>query len=146
MVTNNVRLLVFIISYLGTGVTLAQSSQDSKILETESKRFAYMVAHDTAALRSMLSDDLVYVHSNAMKENKQEHLEAIGSGKVVYQSIKREEVKVRRYRKIAICNGVVLVKGVLNGNSFEINLLYSAVYQKIKGSWLLLNWQSTRRP
>ncbi len=124
----------------------AQSRQAEQVLAAELRRFEAMVHADTAALQAMLASDLLYVHSNALKENKESHLSAIATRKLVYEAMNREEAMVRFYGKTALVNGLVKVRGVLNGNAFEIRLLYTAVYQKKKGIWQLTNWQSTRVP
>ncbi len=123
----------------------AQSPAEKLILDTELLRFKTMVDGDTSRLRSMLSDDLIYLHSNGLQETKAQHLAAIGSGRINYQTMVREPgVLVRRYGKMAIVNGKVKVKVLLDGNPITVTLLYSAVYGRQKKSWLLLNWQSTR--
>lgn len=124
----------------------AQSGADQQILDTEQRRFETMVRKDTAALRDLLSDDLVYIHSNTMTESKSAHLTSIGSGKIVYEKMTREQAKVRRYGKTALSNGVVQVKVSLDGKPVELRLMYTATYLKKRGAWRLVNWQSTRIP
>jgi len=124
----------------------AQSGADQQILDTEQRRFDTMVRKDTAALRDLLSDDLVYIHSNTMTESKSAHLASIGSGKIVYEKMTREQAKVRRYGKTALSNGVVQVKVSLDGKPVELRLMYTATYLKKRGAWCLVNWQSTRIP
>lgn len=124
----------------------AQSGVDQQILDTEQRRFDTMVRKDTAALRDLLSDDLVYIHSNTMTESKSAHLASIGSGKIVYEKMTREQAKVRRYGKTALSNGVVQVKVSLDGKPVELRLMYTATYLKKRGAWRLVNWQSTRIP
>lgn len=124
----------------------AQSKRAEKVLQAESRRFEAMTKADTQVLSPMLAGKLHYVHSNALRENKAEHLNAIATKKLVYQSMERETATVHQYGRTAIVNGVVRVKGVLAGNAFEVRLLYLAVYRKIRGQWQLLNWQSTRIP
>ncbi len=93
----------------------------------------------------MLDDSLIYTHSNGLTESKTQHLVSIGSGTIVYHSMRREPgAKVRHYGKTALVNGKVNVSGLLNGKDFKVLLQYSAVYRKKQHSWLLLNWQSTR--
>ncbi len=133
-------LLLFSLSVLN-----AQSKSTQKVLDTEAQRFAAMMRADTLALRPMLAEDLVYVHSNALKENKSEHLAAIASKKLVYEKMDREAANVRFYGKTALVNGIVKVQGKLKGNAFEVRLLYLAVYRKKKGAWVLINWQSTSK-
>lgn len=124
----------------------AQSKCDRKILDTEQRRFEAMMHKDTALLRDLLADDLVYVHSNALTENKKEHISAISGGRLVYEKMTREQVKVRRYGKTALTNGIVQVRVILNQNPLEMRLAYTAVYRKKGGTWQLANWQSTRVP
>ena len=124
----------------------AQSGADQQILDTEQRRFDTMVRKDTAALRDLLSDDLVYIHSNTMTESKSAHLTSIGSGKIVYEKMTREQAKVRRYGKTALSNGIVQVKVSLDGKPVELRLMYTATYLKKRGAWRLVNWQSTRIP
>lgn len=121
------------------------SAIDSKIIQFEDARFDAMVRSDTALLRAMLDDDLIYIHSNGLEESKGRHLAAIGSGEMIYRSVKRlPGVRLRKYGQIALINGQVRVAGVMKGNPFEVLLKYTAVYRKKRGHWSLLNWQSTR--
>ncbi|MFN0176793.1 MAG: nuclear transport factor 2 family protein [Saprospiraceae bacterium] len=123
----------------------AQSEISNKVLDIETQRFAAMMRADTLALRSMLADELVYLHSNALKENKSEHLAAIASKKLVYEKMDREEANVRFYGKTALVNGTLKVQGIIKGKAFEVRLLYLAVYRKKKNVWVLINWQSTSK-
>jgi len=125
---------------------LAQSKTDQKILDTEQRRFEAMERKDTVALRGLLADDLIYLHSNALTESKSAHISAISTGYLIYEKMTREKVGVRRYGKTALTNGIVQVRGILNKNAFEIRLAYTAVYRKKGGVWRLVNWQSTRVP
>ncbi|MBV6442098.1 MAG: hypothetical protein EPGJADBJ_03797 [Saprospiraceae bacterium] len=126
--------------------SLAQSKCDQKILDTELRRFEAMTRKDTHALRDLLADDLVYIHSNALTENKNEHIANIAAGRLIYEKMTREQALVRRYGKTALTNGVVQVRGILNEKTFEMRLAYTAVYRKKGGGWRLANWQSTRIP
>jgi hypothetical protein len=105
-----------------------------------------MERRDTIRLRQLLADDLFYLHSNAMSEDKSVHISAIAEGRLIYKKMLRERASVRKYGRTALVNGIVFVTGVLNGNPFEVRLAYSAIYRKKSGRWQLLNWQSTRIP
>ncbi len=120
------------------------SSAENTVLQTEAQRFDLMTRSDTVALSGLLSGDLIYIHSNGLTETKSQHLQAIAAGRLKYNTMQREEVVVRLYRKIAITNGLLHAVGILNGNAFDIRLRYTAVYQKQHKTWRLLNWQSTR--
>ncbi len=134
-------LLLFAICTLN-----AQSKKAEQVLLQEAHRFEAMIRADTAALKPMLAEELVYVHSNTLKENKLEHLTAIATHKLVYQKMDRELANVRFYGKTALVNGTLKVLGILNGNAFEVRLLYVAVYRKKQRMWQMVHWQSTRIP
>lgn len=138
------RLLFFLL--LLPLLAASQSGADRTVLDTELRRFDAMTHQDTARLRPLLADDLLYVHSNTLTENKAEHLANIGAKTLVYEKITREKVAVRRYGKTALTNGIIAVTGILKGNTFDIRLMYAAVYRKKKGTWRLVSWQSTRIP
>lgn len=126
-------------------VATAQSSKDRAVLDAEQARFDAMTRRDTQYLKKVLSDDLIYVHSNSLTESKQQHLHAISTGKTIYEKMTREaNTVVRRYGKTALTNGVVAVKGQLNGAAFDIRIRYAATYRKKHHQWNLVNWQSTR--
>ena len=134
-------LLLFLLNTLQ-----AQSKNAQIVLDQESRRFEAMTKADTNQLVLMLAEELVYVHSNALVESKKDHLSAISARKLVYEKMTREEAAVRFYGKTALINGKLKVKGILNGNAFEVRLLYVAVYRKKRGMWQLVHWQSTRIP
>jgi ketosteroid isomerase-like protein len=124
----------------------AQSGSTEKILASELRRFDAMVRKDTTALQQLIDDDLIYVHSNSLKEDKKQHISAITTGKIVYEQMTREDATVHRYGKIAVVNGKVRVKGFLEKTGFDIKLAYLAIYKSEKRHWRLVNWQSTRVP
>ncbi len=140
------RFVFFTLSFLLLHLFALAQPRINFVLKKESDRFAAMTRVDTAALRGLLHDDLIYIHSNTLTENKAQHIAAIGSGRLVYKEMTSESVNLRRYGKTALTNGTVQVKGILNGTPFEVRLMYTAVYRKKRGHWRLLNWQSTRIP
>ncbi len=137
---------IVVLFFYWTLPALAQSNAALKVLASESRRFEAMIRVDTAALRPMLANELLYVHSNALKENKLEHLSAIASRKLVYEKMDREHADVRFYGKTALVHGTLQVQGILNGNPFAVRLFYTAIYRKKRNFWQLVHWQSTKTP
>jgi hypothetical protein len=128
---------------LGGQLLVAQST----IAESENIRFKAQVEKDSLLLRKILSDDLVYTHSNALTESKSDFLHSIKTGNITYNSMQPEPGRaIRKYGKTGISNGVVQVKGLLQGKPFEVRLRYTAVYVKQKKNWRLASWQSTKIP
>lgn len=129
---------------LFSSLGFSQSKAQRKLEDIERRRFAAMVAKDTAALQTMLADDLTYLHSNGLLEDKAQHISNIGTGKLVYSSMEPTEMKVRVRGRAAIINGIVQVAGTLNGKPYSVRLRYTNVYTKAKGKWRLAAWQSLR--
>ena len=125
--------------------TTAQAQRT--VFESEQMRFQAQVARDTAALERLLADDLVYVHSNALVEDKAAFIHSVGGGGIRYLAMeKTESLPLQTWGKVALCRGIVKVKGALQGNAFDMTLRFTSVYRKEKGIWKLISWQSTRVP
>jgi hypothetical protein len=92
---------------------LLKNVQSQTILEVQKKRFEATVKQDSVALNSLISNDLYYIHSNGLIENKAQHIQAILNKKIVYQSFEYQgEPSILQRKKIQIINGKVLVKGL----------------------------------
>lgn len=105
-----------------------------------------MTRQDTEALRPILADDLVYCHSNARCESREQFLETIATGAIRYQVIEPRELRVRRDGDVAIINGRIGVEGAAGGRPASMQLVYLDVYVRRDGRWQLAAWQSTQVP
>jgi len=113
----------------------------------ELARFAAMRRADTAAIRPLLAEELTYTHSNAQVESRDHHLELIGSRRTVYESLVPVVMRYTRYGPdVAVGNGVVKAKGMLNGTPFDVILRVTTMHAWREGRWQLVTWQSTRIP
>lgn len=112
----------------------------------EHARFAAMTSGDLDALAAILGDDLVYSHSNGRTDDKTSYLQPLRSGATKYESIEPSEVKIRVFGDIGVLNGRAAFR-VRNGEQRQaFNLVFTEVYQRRDGRWLLVSWQSTRLP
>ncbi len=112
----------------------------------ELARFGAQVKRDTAALRALLADDMLYVHSNALTETKEHFIETVATGRIVYDSLVPVEMKHRVYGQTAVGNGRVRVQVQTNGQTLRVDLLFTTVHVRQQGRWRLVAWQSTRVP
>ncbi|MEZ4949720.1 MAG: nuclear transport factor 2 family protein [Saprospiraceae bacterium] len=122
----------------------AQTTTENNLKQLEKLRFEAMVNEDTSFLKTVISDDLIYLHSNGLQETKAEHLKNVSTKHIDYQEMIPQEMQFRIYEGAAIGNGVVLVKGSLGDKNFTLFLKYSDVYIHTKRGWKLANWQSTK--
>ncbi|TAE41411.1 MAG: nuclear transport factor 2 family protein [Runella slithyformis] len=133
------KSLLFALFVVVSTATWGQPAVEQAVMNVEKQRFEAQVKKDYAALETLLSDDLVYVHSNGNTDSKVSYIQSIKDGKSQYDEIKSEEMKVRIYGKTAIINGICVVKMPTNPN---LRLRYTDVYVKQKGQWQLVAWQS----
>ena len=138
------RQTLFFILLFVTVAGVSQSKKQLKFEAIERQRFEAMTTKNDAILENMLSDQLTYIHSNGLTENKQQHLDNIRSGKLNYRTMQPEEMKVKNFRKSAVITGIINVTGVLNEKEFAVRLRYLDVYVKEKGKWRLAAWQSQK--
>jgi hypothetical protein len=122
------------------------STSIAGIEEAERARFAAWVKGDVAEIAPLLADDLRYCHSSGVCETKAELLQSLASGKTVYKGIDVIEMRPRSADGAAIINGVVAIRVESSGTPLAFKGIYTSVYVKRDGRWLLTAWQSTPAP
>ena len=127
-----------------TGLLFSQSKKEQQITSLEQRRFEAMTQQDIPFLEEVLAENVTYAHSNGLVENKRQHLENVRSGNITYQEMKVEESATRLYKKTAVTNGIINVKGLYKGTSFNVRLGYTNVYVRQKRQWKLAAWQSVK--
>jgi len=124
--------------------SLSAAEAEAQVQQAELARFDAQVRRDTVALDSLLSDDLVYTHSNALIESKAHFLETIATDRIRYDSMAPIEMKHRVFGGTAVGNGRVHVRVQMNGQTIPVDLLFTTVHVRRDGHWQLVAWQSTR--
>jgi hypothetical protein len=127
-------------------VVLSQTSAESVVTEIEKQRFAAFVSKDYAYLDKVLADDLFYCHSSGLIDTKTSFIQSMKDGKLIYQEMNVEELKVRIYGKTAVITGVCGAKVLSNGQQLNTRFRFTDVYVKSKGGWQMVTWQSLRLP
>jgi ketosteroid isomerase-like protein len=134
----------FTLDFARTGVPAADHNA---VLAAEDARFAAMVAADAAAMRRWLSDDLVYVHSTGVVEDRQQLVASIVGGKLQYLAIEPSDRRVVfQGADAAFVQGVAYIKAKSGDKALEFPARYLAVYGLQGADWRLRAWQSLRLP
>lgn len=110
----------------------------------EMRRLEAMIDVDTVFLDHVLSDDLVYTHSNGTTQSKTELMDALVLQRFDYRSIVPQEWVVRVYGDAAIITGAVELEIVVGKNTIRTSLLFTDVYVREGDDWRLVAYQSTR--
>lgn len=126
-------------------LVLAQTKEE-QLLNLSKRKFDWMIQKQFDSLRWVLDDRVQYVHSNGWIQTKQEVLDDIQSGKLVYQSVDVQEASVRLYKNSAIVNGRGKFQVMMGENAVVIDLRYTEVYIKNKSRWLLASRHANRMP
>lgn len=103
------------------------------------KKFDWLISKQYDSLTEILDENLQYIHSNGWIESKEDMIENIKIGKLNYKDVDVSEVKVRVTKNTAILTGKGVFFVTMDSKDLEIKLLYSEVYSKKKGKWLLIH-------
>jgi ketosteroid isomerase-like protein len=99
---------------------------------------------DGPALEKLLSEDLVYVHSNANVENKAACIAALLKGKPDFQLADNVSVKV--YGNTALVHGKMTANVVQNGAPAKIQLDLMQVWVMQGKQWQMVGRHTARLP
>jgi len=115
------------------------------ILGLEDRRFAAMTANDLATLDGLIADDLRFVHSNGVVEDKAEFLRKLRAGErryLAYRAISRE---VRQEGGFSFVFGEADAEIERPGGGVRTRMTYTAIYRNAP-SPRLFAWHSVKSP
>ena len=92
---------------------------------------------DAKALRELLEDDFVVIGADGSRTSKSQMVASALGGNFRFESIKTEDVRIRLYGDTAIETGRVKTSGRNGNRPFTEDLLYTDVWIKRNGRWLL---------
>ncbi len=125
--------------------TIHVQAQVKALQDAEQQRYALMIAGDTTALSTMLAPSLIYYHSNGMADTKQSFLQSIATKTLVHKNITVEEQTTRKYgRKMGVVTGKCTYYINYNGEDMTLHFVFTNMYYKFKGKWLLVSRQTTK--
>jgi ketosteroid isomerase-like protein len=114
------------------------------IRQLEDQRYAAMLTSDLDGLNRLLSDRLVYSHSNAERDSKASYLGRVSDGTFVYESIEHPEEKIILADGAAVVLGTMIAKAYWSGELRTLRNGACAVWAKEEdGQWRLIAYQPT---
>jgi len=127
-------------------MTLSDTLTTSQIDDLENRRYAAMVNGDLDALDELLSDDVMYAHSDATVDSKASYLELLRNGTLVYHSLEHTTEAVVSRPGVVIVGGAMSGSIHMNGATKTLNSRVAAVWVAEDGRWRLLAFQPTPIP
>ncbi len=115
------------------------------ILALEDQRFEAMIAQDFATLDALIADDLRFVHSNGVVEDKAEFLRKLREGErryLRYAAITRE---IRQEGGFSFVFGEADAEIARPGGGIATRMTYTAIYREAPTPRLFA-WHSVKSP
>lgn len=115
-------------------------------VSAEDARYAAQMNNDFAALERLIADDLVYIHSSTLVDNKKTYIESMRTGAVKYRVMRRSDVLVRTFGCVATLTGNGNFDVTVNDKEMTVDLRFHAIWAKRDGKVQFISWQATRLP
>lgn len=125
---------------------LFAQSNEEVVLNLSKRKFNWLVNQQSDSLQAILDDRVLYIHSNGWAQTRQEILDDMNSGKLIYKKVEVQDAKVRLYDKTAIVTGTGRFAGVRGEHEFDMPLSYTEVYVLRKKKWMLVTRHANRMP
>jgi len=107
-----------------------------KVIEQlEERRYEAMRRADLTVLGELLSENLVYTHSNAASDDKASYLEKVAAKIFDYHRIAHEDQIIRVHDKAALVTGVMKADVSVAGTAKTLNNRYLAVWLREDAGW-----------
>jgi hypothetical protein len=113
----------------------------------ETELYREMLAFDYAALEELLSDEVRYIHSTGVIEDKAGYFAGLRRGLYEYGDIKILSAETRLFEGVAMTTGVMeMLVGARGSGKTSIRLQHVLIWRQESGIWRLLLRQATRLP
>ena len=148
IITLAIVLISLAFSAFGQGKP-TNETESGKIIEEVKKAASELSGaierRDEAALKLILADDYIFVHSTGNADDKTLRINKIKENKLpTVESSSRENEQFRVYDKTVVISSITRQKSELNGMKRELQFRGIVVWVKNQGRWQLIAQQSTR--
>ncbi|MFL9992535.1 nuclear transport factor 2 family protein [Paraburkholderia sediminicola] len=110
----------------------------------EDTRWQRLLNADVGALTDLLSDELNFVHSSGLKDDKTTYLDAVRTGTVIYRNANsRIETVVPLGDQSFVASGVLKMEATVRGTERNIQSFFMVVWRREQETWRLVAHQTT---
>ena len=123
-----------------SGIDLSSLSEEQMSVLYEQARYCQaMTEADTASMREMVSEDMVYVHMSGKKQSREEYFADIEDGSLCYHTIGIEDPVIR----VDGDRADITYTSVLNADAYGAAGIFrikgTHYYEKRDGKWIAVN-------
>jgi len=105
------------------------------------------IEQDRAALETLVADDLVFVGSSGVREDKKAFIEGFVDPAMRFDPIQvTDRVFLPLGPDVGVVGGDVVLRGTANGKPFASRIRFADTFRRIGGKWLAVHIQATRVP
>jgi hypothetical protein len=136
-------LFILLAGFTGTR---GQSPPDPGLMAMEKMRFDAMVRQDTVTLSRILSNDLIYIHTNGVIDDKTSLLKNIATGSLVYKYILPERSTTRVEGNYGWVYGKANIRFKVASINMTIDQYISFInfYRFFRNQWMLVACQNAK--
>lgn len=139
------RVFLAAASWVAGAANAAESAAVTAVVRADQARLAALMAGDGVALGRLLSEQLVFVHSDGRSESKADYVKNLMAGDTAYTDAQTSGVKtLEPAPNVVVVIGAQQMKKRLGATWSEIKLRYMAVWRNEDGTWRMFAWQSMR--
>lgn len=126
----------------------ASSTADTiaHIESLDNQRTQAILSRNFQALEALMGDDLRYIHSSAVQENKTEYLDKLASGHYRYHGLDVQQREYRVLGDVVLVNGDLRIDVEVKGTRKVVLSRYLQVWARRAGAWQMVSWQSVPVP
>lgn len=115
------------------------------VLQADAARLTAMAEGDGAALAKLISDEVIFIHSDGRVEAKADYIRNMTAGDTAYANLKTSEVQARQVSsEVVVLAGAQQMRKKLGSSWSQINLRFLSVWRNEAGTWRMVAWQSMR--
>lgn len=115
---------------------------EEEIIAAETRRCSAIVRADATELLECLDEEMVYVHSNAVVEDRETYIALLVSGERKYLGFTSGARTFRRLGDAVACVGDIEVRSLAGTTPLVVTTVYR---RSGSGPWKMVLWHSTRR-
>jgi hypothetical protein len=117
----------------------------SDLMQCDRERHLALLKADTAALDALLADDLIYLHSTAVTDDKQVFLDGLKTGKTRYLTIDYQPIEYRLGREFGLISAKVDMQLLIAGVEKAVRALIISTWRFENDRWRMMTWQATKQ-
>ena len=117
-----------------------------EIESLDTKRSQAILSKDYKALELLIGEDLRYIHSSSVQEDKKQYLDKLASGHYIYHGLDVLQREFRVIGDVVLVNGDLRINVEVAGTKKIVMSRYLQVWAKRTSGWQMVSWSSVPIP